>query len=102
MNPFPIILNIRDKKFLVIGGGKVATEKIKRLLIFTKNITILSPDLTSELKEIVDKEHLTYISQKYAPELISDYDIIIVAVNDIKLQKEIYQYAKKITSYVTL
>lgn len=95
MNPFPIILNIRDKKFLVIGGGKVATEKIKRLLIFTKNITILSPDLTSELKEIVDKEHLTYISQKYAPELISDYDIIIVAVNDIKLQKEIYQYAKK-------
>ena len=95
MNPFPIILNIRDKKFLVIGGGKVATEKIKRLLSFTKNITILSPDLTSELNEIVDKEHLTYISQKYTPELISDYDIIIIAVNDIELQKEIYKDAKK-------
>ncbi len=95
MTVFPIILNIEKKNIIIIGGGKVATEKVKRLLNFTKNITILSPDLTPELREIILKENLVYIPKKYSPEFILNFEIIVVAVNDLKLQEEIYKEAKK-------
>ncbi|MCM1365178.1 MAG: bifunctional precorrin-2 dehydrogenase/sirohydrochlorin ferrochelatase [Faecalibacterium sp.] len=42
MTLFPFFENIENKTFLVIGGGKVAAGKIKRLSAFTKNIIVIA------------------------------------------------------------
>ncbi len=42
MIPFPIFENIENKTFLFVGGGKVAKNKVKRLLLFTDQIIIVS------------------------------------------------------------
>ncbi|MCM1544912.1 MAG: bifunctional precorrin-2 dehydrogenase/sirohydrochlorin ferrochelatase [Ruminococcus sp.] len=42
MTLFPFFENIDNKTFLVIGGGKIAKGKIKRLSAFTKNIVVLA------------------------------------------------------------
>lgn len=95
MSYMPIFLNMEDREVLVIGGGNIAAEKIKRILRFTDKITVLSPKLTQELDTIIKENSIRYIKGKYKPEIIKDYDIIIVAINDIGLQKEIYRQAKK-------
>ncbi len=94
MTFFPIILNIEDKHVLVIGGGNIAYEKVKRLISFTRNITILSPEIIPQLLDLVYDYNLHYIYQKYEEGCIDNYDIIIAAVNDTELQKEIYLEAK--------
>lgn len=91
---FPILLNIEDKQILVVGGGNIALEKVKRLINFTKNITILSPEIKPELLNLVYGYNLNYICQKYEKGCIDNYDIVIVAVNDLNLQKEIYLESK--------
>lgn len=95
MNYMPIFLNMEDREVLVIGGGNIATEKVKRILRFTDKITVLSPKLTKELDTIIKENSIRYVKGKYKPEIIKDYDIIIVAINDIEIQKEIYRQAKR-------
>ncbi|MEJ5172120.1 MAG: bifunctional precorrin-2 dehydrogenase/sirohydrochlorin ferrochelatase [Hydrogenothermaceae bacterium] len=94
MSYMPIFLEVKDKKFLIVGGGKVATEKIKRILKFSYNITVVSPEITEELESIIKNNSLNYINSPYTSDIIKNYDIIIIAVSDTNLQKVIYNDAK--------
>ena len=42
MSYFPFFENIDDKNFLVVGGGKIAAEKVARLRAFTGCITVVA------------------------------------------------------------
>ena len=42
MSYFPFFENIDDKNFLVVGGGKIAAEKVARLRAFTDCITVVA------------------------------------------------------------
>lgn len=95
MAGFPIFLNFENKKILVVGGGKIATSKIEKLLDFTKNITIISKSFTKKLAKKINKNSLISKKRAYQKDDIKGYDIVIVATNDIKLQKNIYKEAKK-------
>ena len=48
MSYFPFYLNITNKTFLIIGGGPVALEKVKRLRRFTEDIIVIAPQTQIE------------------------------------------------------
>ena len=35
-----------------MGGGNIATRRVKTLLKFTRNITVIAPQMTMELQEL--------------------------------------------------
>ena len=92
---FPLFVDISKKNVLVVGGGNVGTRKVKNLLSFTKNITIVSPRITKELEELVRENNLKWVKRRFRPIDLKEKDIVIVAVNDLKLQKRIYGLCKK-------
>ena len=98
MNYFPTLLKFDNKKVLIIGGGKVATAKLKHLLDFTTNITIISPTILPDMMAIINKKSLSFINRSYIKDDIKDFDIIIAALNDIHLQKEIFKESRKYNS----
>ncbi len=40
---FPMFVDLSDKKIVVVGGGNIATRRVKTLLQFTRNITAVAP-----------------------------------------------------------
>jgi precorrin-2 dehydrogenase/sirohydrochlorin ferrochelatase len=58
-NSYPIMLNIAQKHCLVIGGGLVATRKVKGLLEAAAFITIISPEITEDLRKLVEQAEST-------------------------------------------
>ena len=40
---FPLLLNIKNYKCLVVGGGKVALRKVISLRDFQAKVTVISP-----------------------------------------------------------
>ena len=40
---FPMFIDLSDKKIVVVGGGNIATRRIRTLLQFTRNITAIAP-----------------------------------------------------------
>ncbi len=46
----PISIRITNKKILIIGGGRIANQKINLLEQFTRNISVVALEVCEELK----------------------------------------------------
>ena len=50
MPDFPMFVNLKGKRILVLGGGKVAARKVKKLAPFGGRITVVAPQAQPELE----------------------------------------------------
>jgi len=64
MNILPVGLNITGKKIVIIGGGKIALQKMKALSQFTKKIKVVALNIGDEIK----KSRCTYQEKAYEPD----------------------------------
>lgn len=58
---YPVMINIKDKPVVVVGGGKVAARKIKTLLDEGAKVTVVSPDLSPDISQ----EEVNWIPRIY-------------------------------------
>jgi precorrin-2 dehydrogenase / sirohydrochlorin ferrochelatase len=83
MNDFyPIHLNLKGKKVIVIGGGLVAERKVNGLMGTGALIEIISPHLTENLKKMAAEKQLTWTAKLFTSEDISHAFLVIAATND--------------------
>ncbi len=90
----PISLNITKKRCLVIGGGSVAQEKIRRLLKFKVPITLISPDITATLKRLAKKGLIDFKRAYYKKGFIRRGDIVFAATSSKTLNRRISKDAE--------
>ncbi len=81
---YPITVNLKNKKVLIIGGGKIAARKIKGLLGEGAHITIVSPSLHSE----IDEKCVTWLKKEYESTDITPIVQLIFACTDDKSLNE--------------
>lgn len=94
MSYFPTFLKFDNKKILIIGGGKIANNKLIHLLEFTKKITILTPTISENMLKTVHQNRLKFYQKTYESGDITGFDIIIAAINDIPLQEKIFKESR--------
>ena len=94
MGYFPAFLKLDNKKILLIGGGHIAYEKLVHLLDFTNDVDIIAKEYSSEMMHKIETLRLGYAKRAYKKGDISDYAIVIVAIDDIPLQAEIFEESK--------
>ena len=80
---FPVFLDVRRKKCVVIGGGQVAFRKIRTLLDCGASVTVISPVLHPNLSELADKKSIQVIRRSFR---IGDLKgaFIVIAATDTK------------------
>ncbi len=91
---FPAFLKFDNKKILIVGGGHIAYEKLDHLLDFTHDITVIAPELSEEMHDRIAKEGLCLIKRRYSKGDIAEMAVVVVAVDDILLQEEIFKESK--------
>ena len=92
---FPAFLKLDTYKILIIGGGNIAYEKLDHLLDFTKDIALIAAEFSPEMMQLIEKNALFYERRRYEVGDIKEYSMIIVAIDDIPLQKSIYEESKE-------
>ncbi len=91
---FPLFLNLKNEKVLIVGGGKIASDKLSHMLDFTENITLISPKFCQRAMELIKKHNLSFKEREYRKGDLEGFLIVIVAVDDVNVQKEIFQEAR--------
>lgn len=81
---FPIFIDISEKKIVVIGGGVIATRRVKTLLEFASDITVMAPEVTEELKQMITEGKVVWIQKEYR--IFNEDDDI---VTDISKYREV-------------
>ncbi|WP_373035615.1 bifunctional precorrin-2 dehydrogenase/sirohydrochlorin ferrochelatase [Sulfurimonas sp.] len=95
MSYFPAFLKLDNKKILIVGGGYIAHEKLEHLLDFTSDISVIALELSDDMAKDIKDNNLTYEQRAYKTGDIKDFAIVIVAVDDIPLQAEIFAESKQ-------
>ena len=62
---YPAFLNLRGKKCIVVGGGKVAERKITALIRAGACVMVISPELTATLERRKAAGEIDHIGRKY-------------------------------------
>lgn len=57
---FPMYVDIEQKMCIVVGGGSIATGKVAQLLEFGAAVTVIAPDVTEQLKTLVQAGNITW------------------------------------------
>jgi siroheme synthase-like protein len=81
---YPVFIELDGMRVLVIGGGKVAEEKIGGLLRAEAagRITVVSPDLTPELRALHAKGDIAWVERPYQDGDLEGYDFCMAATDD--------------------
>ena len=87
MDYLPILIKIKDKKVLLIGGGKAALQKVGVLQQYTNNLTVLSLTFCPEL---LKNGQITRIQKSYEAEDIKGFDIVYACTDIQELNEQIY------------
>jgi len=79
---YPIFINLKDKKCLVIGGGKVAERKVKALVRCGAKVHIISPQLTIALQNMAERGLVLYRCGYYQTGDLENTFLVISATDD--------------------
>jgi siroheme synthase-like protein len=79
---YPIVLDLRDRPVLVVGGGAVAERKVDALLGVAARITVVSPALTGRLAAWAAAGRVRHIARPYRPRDLRGYRLAFVATED--------------------
>ena len=67
------------RKTLVVGGGKVAQEKVAGLLAAGAAITVLAPQISPRLQSLAAAGTIAYQPQEYFDGALAGYEVCFVA-----------------------
>ncbi len=89
-----MFMDMQDLKVLVVGGGTIATEKLEKLLDFTKEITVIASEVSTEANILIKDHCLTFYPRAYKEGDIQGFDIVIVATDTVNLHKAVYEESR--------
>ena len=99
---FPMFIDLSDKNIVVVGGGNIATRRVKTLLSFTRNIRVIAPKVTMEMMELGKAGYVELITRPVKRTDFGMAYMVIAATNDRKLNDEIHRICRQEGVYVNV
>ncbi|OXS26981.1 MAG: hypothetical protein BI182_12695 [Acetobacterium sp. MES1] len=84
----PLLFNLKNKKALVVGGGKVAARRIVILLENGMQVIAVSPDFSEGIIK-TENNQLTLIYASYHKDQLADIDLAVAATDNRALNGQI-------------
>ncbi|MBZ0105953.1 MAG: siroheme synthase CysG [Sulfuricella denitrificans] len=94
MEFLPVFLDIKGKPCAVIGGGDVAARKVSLLLNSGGSVSVVAPDLCTNLKRQAESGAIQHIKSRFMPEHLHDAVIVIAATDDRDINKQVSEVAR--------
>lgn len=95
-NYYPIMLDIRRRPALVIGGNGVAAEKAAALSASGAQVTVLNADFCPELLALAEQGAITLRQKAYATgDLAGAFIVVAATTYDPQLSEAIWHEAQK-------
>ncbi len=103
----PLYIEFENKKVLVIGGGGVGTVRAKKFLEAGAKVRVLSLKFSDELRKLAEEGKVELIegdafNEELLEKLISDSDLVVVAIPSLKVNDIVWKIAKKHKTLVNL
>ena len=90
---FPMFIDIEKKKCLVAGGGTVALRKVRVLLDFGAQITVVAPQIDPQILQLTG--NVCVKERTFEPEDLKECVLVVAATDDVTENHRIARMAQK-------
>ncbi len=93
---FPLFVDLRKRKVVVVGGGKIALRRIGVLLEFGADVTVIAPECPSV------PDGVRYLKRAYEDGDLSGAFLAVAATNDRMVNHRVGQHAAREGIFVSV
>ncbi len=93
MQYLPVCLKLQDTPVVLIGGGTVATRKARLLLRAGANVTVVSPEISAELEQLLADHGGVWQQSRYQETDLHGKKLVVAATPERATNEQIYQHA---------
>lgn len=79
---FPLLVDLKDNNCTVFGGNKSALRRVNELIRFGAKVTVISPQICSELEQMSEQGQIRHIPRKYFRGDCSNSQLCVAATED--------------------
>jgi precorrin-2 dehydrogenase/sirohydrochlorin ferrochelatase len=91
---YPIALVLEGKRVLLVGGGKIAAEKVEPLLRAGADLTVVSPTARPLIVALADSGRIIWHERPYQPGDLNGCALVIAATDDRQLNARVVTKAR--------
>ena len=96
MGYYPIFLEMKGRRCVVIGGGTVAERKVQGLLQAGANVTLISRTITEPLGILAEAGKIARMARPYQPGDLAGCQLIFVATDDAAVTAAVKREADRL------
>ena len=93
MRFFPVFLNLKGRRCLVVGGGEVAANKLQGLLETEAEATLVAPEATAEIAALEEQGRISRQAREFIPEDLAGCALVIAATDDEQTNRRVAEAA---------
>jgi siroheme synthase-like protein len=83
---YPVLLDLRGRPCLVVGGGRVALGKVRGLLAVDATVTVVAPDVLDELAQL----DVTVVRRPYEAGDLAGVRLAVAATDDPAVNHRVF------------
>jgi precorrin-2 dehydrogenase/sirohydrochlorin ferrochelatase len=101
---YPVMLRLKGRKCVIVGGGKVGARKALGLLDAGAVVYVISPFLYPTLQNLADKELVTARLEHYVPGTLAELQptLVFAATGDPAINQQVANEGRSLGAWVDL
>lgn len=90
----PVLLRVKGKVCVVVGGGEVASRKVRSLLPTGCRLRVVSPEVTPEIRRLWMAGRLEWKAKGITAADLAEATLVVVATDDEEINTLVSQWAR--------
>jgi precorrin-2 dehydrogenase/sirohydrochlorin ferrochelatase len=88
---YPIFLELKSKRAVVVGGGPVAARKVLGLLQAEARVVVVAEHIDDALETRCKNTNTEFVEAKYSKEYLVGATVVFAATNSRKVNEQVYR-----------
>ena len=92
---YPICVEVRGRRCVVVGGGAVAERKVTTLLGYGARVRLISPSATPRLERLAASKRMTWAQRRYRHCDVEGARLVYGATDDPMVNRAVFRDARR-------
>jgi precorrin-2 dehydrogenase / sirohydrochlorin ferrochelatase len=88
-------LVLRGRRCLVVGGGRIAFEKIQGLLVCEADVVVVAPDAEPQVRALAESGAVKWLQREYEAGDLDGCLLVVAATSDTAVNEWVYKDAEE-------